>query len=148
MLTSGDGFTALSTTGTVTPGTPYTSGQAITITVQPNSVLDNANLVAHGVPLQTPGNPVGNYYIEECTDPGGLAANLPNTASDCEWATLDVSAAKTNSGSLNDSSFTVFDLPDPVSLGLPTMSGTCDVAPNQCVIGIFATDPHNADGFG
>ena len=47
----------------MTPGTPYPNGQAITVTVQPNSVLDNANLVASGVPDQTTGDPAGLYSI-------------------------------------------------------------------------------------
>jgi hypothetical protein len=39
-------------------------GQAITVTVQSNSVLDNANLVAGGVPGQTTGDPAGLSSIE------------------------------------------------------------------------------------
>jgi hypothetical protein len=38
-LTSSDGNTTLSTIGTVTPGTPYTSGQTITVVVTANNVL-------------------------------------------------------------------------------------------------------------
>jgi hypothetical protein len=147
-LTSGDGYTSLSTEGTVTPGTPYTSGQTITITVESNSVLNNANLVANGVPGQTPGNPTGFYYIEECSDPDGLVANLPTTPNGCEHSTLDLSQAKSKDGSLDDTSLVVYDLPDENSLGAPNMVGECDVAPNECVIGVFATSPQSGDGFG
>ena len=145
-LTSSDGYTTLSTIGTVTAGTPYSSGQAITVSGIANPVLSNANLVANNVPGQTTGNPTGNFSVEECTDPGGLVANLPTSASGCEKATEDVSVSKTNDGSFTDTGYQVYDLPD-TNLGLPTMTGTCDVAPNQCVIGIFATDPQSGNGF-
>ncbi len=145
-LTSADGYTTLSTIGTVTADTPYSSGQAITISGVANPVLSNANLVANNVPGQTTGNPTGNFSVEECIDPGGLVANLPTDASGCEKATEDVSVSKTDDGSFTDTGYQVYDLPD-TNLGLPTMVGTCDVAPNQCVIGIFAADPQSGNGF-
>ena len=154
-LTSSDGITSLTTQGTVTPGTPYSSGQTITVSGIANSVLSNANLAANKVPGQytlVGGNPVasgatGNFYIEECTDPGGTIGTLPTSASGCESATDDFTVSKTNDGSFTDSSYTVFDLPDPGTLGSATMSGKCDVAPNQCVLGIFATNPQSGSGF-
>ncbi len=42
---------------------------------------------------------------------------------------------------------TVFDLPDG-NLGSPTMTGTCDVTPNTCVLGIFAANPSHLAGNG
>jgi len=154
-LTSSDGNTTLSTIGTVKAGSPYTSGQGITVSVVANSVLSNANLAAAKVPgqytLDGMGNPVpsgasGVFYIEECTDPGGLVGNLPTSPSACEKATQDFSVLKTNDGSLTDTGYQVYDLPDP-NFGATTFTGKCDVAPNQCVIGIFATDPHTGNGF-
>jgi hypothetical protein len=44
-------------------------------------------------------------------------------------------------GSFDNPSYTVYDLPDLATLGNATMVGTCDVAPNTCVIGIFAENP-------
>ena len=154
-LTSADGYTTLSTIGAVTAGTPYTSGQGITVGVIANSVLSNANLAANKVPgqytLDGMGNPVasgatGVFYIEECTDPGALVANLPTSASACEKATEDLSVLKTNDGSLTDTGYQVYDLPDP-NFGETTFTGQCDVAPNQCVVGIFAADPQSGNGF-
>ena len=146
-LVSPDGTTTLSTQGTITSGTPYSSGQSITITGSANSTLSNANLVANSVPGQATGNPVGAFYFEECADPGGTAANLPTTSSGCEAATDDfTSVSKTEDGSFDNPSYTVYDLPDPGTLGNATMVGKCDVAPNTCVIGIFATNP-NTTGF-
>ena len=98
--------------------------------------------MANSVPGQTTGDPTGSFYFEECTDPGGLAANLPTTSSGCEAATDDfTSVQKTSDGSFDDPSYIVYDLPDPATLGSATMVGTCDVAPNTCVIGIFAENP-------
>ena len=74
-LTSGDGNTTLSTIGTVTSGTPYSSGQQIDVVVAANSTMSSTALAAAGDP-----NPsTGNFYVEECTDPGGTSANLPKS---------------------------------------------------------------------
>jgi hypothetical protein len=130
----------------VTSGTPYTSGQAITITGNANSTLSNANLVANSVPGQSTGNPTGDFYFEECTDPGGTTANLPTAPDNCEAATDDfTSVAKTSDGSFDNPSYSVYALPDS-NLGSATLVGKCGVAPNYCVIGIFATNP-NTTGF-
>ena len=142
-----NGVTTLTTQGTVTSGTPYSSGQTITVSAIANSVLSNASLVTAQVPGQTTGNPTGSFFIEECTDPGGTIANLPTTASGCESATDDFSTSKTVDGSFSDSGYIVYDLPDLGTLGSATMVGTCDVAPNQCVLGIFATNPQSSNGF-
>jgi len=149
--TSSDGNTTLSTTAncgqppapcTITPGTPYTSGQIVSVGVIANSVMNNTNL--------PPAAQGGNYYLEECVDPGGTTAGLPTKPTGCESATL-LTAPKQTDGSLSPSkAFTVYDLPDLATLGSSTMVGTCDVAPNQCVIGIFATNPQaqTNPGFG
>lgn len=141
------GNTTLSAQGTVTPGTPYSSGQTITVTVTANSVLSNANLVANNVPGQTTGDPTGNYYIEECTDLGGTVGAIASSASGCEPATDDLTISKTSDGSFTDSGYIVYDLPDPGTLGSAAMTGTCGVAPNYCVLGIFATNPQSSSGF-
>jgi hypothetical protein len=148
-LVSSDGFTTLSPTGTVTAGTPYTSGQTIEAAVTANTPLSNANLCQsqYAALNQTCGNPTGFYYIEECTDPGGLATSLPTTPNGCEHGTEDESQPKSIDGSLDDAGVLVYDLPDAVHLGAPNMVGKCDVAPNQCVIGIFVADPQESGGF-
>ena len=148
-LVSSDGFTTLTTQGTVTAGTPYSSGQQITVTVSANSSLSNATLCEsqYAALGQTCGNPSGDYYIEECTDPDGLTANVPTTPDGCEHGTEDQSQAKSLNGNFNDTGFLVFALPDAVHLGAPNMTGSCGVAPNQCVLGIFAADPQSGGGF-
>ena len=144
-LTSTDGNTALNTTtGPPDPGVPYDSGQPIQVVVQPNSVISASALITAGL------NPTGFYYVEECTDPGGSPLNLPIGPSNCEAATLNGSATR-NSTSTGGFSLTglhvfkVYDLPDGF-LGSPTMNGTCDVSPNQCVLGIFVANPNGSGG--
>jgi hypothetical protein len=150
-LTSSDGNTTLSTTGAITSGTPYSSGQTINVNVIANSTLSAANLASVSTPGCTGTGSTaicsGVYYIEECTDPGGLSTNLPTTMSGCESATDNFSASKSSNGSLTVDGYTVYDLPDTSTLGPPTMTGTCDVSPNECVLGIFATNPQSASGF-
>jgi hypothetical protein len=142
-LTSADGNTQLQTTGSVSPGTPYSSGQSINVEVQANSTMNNANLVANSTPGQTTGDPTGDFYVEECVAPNGV---LPTAGTSCEKATQDFSVSKTTNGSLNDQGYQVYILPDP-ALGSTTLQGSCGLAPNYCVIGIFATDPNAGNGF-
>ena len=148
--TSSDGNTTLSTIGTITPGTPYSSGQAITVTVAANSTMSATNLHNSGLPgCNSATDCSGNYYVEMCTDPGGLQTNLPTTAAGCEATTLNAFSARNLDGSgtlAGTRAFTIYDLPD-TNLGPPTMTGTCDLAPNQCVLGIFAANPGSQNGF-
>ncbi len=156
-LTSSDGYTTLNTIGTVTAGTPYSSGQIIDLNVAANPVISASSLFTAGTPGCTQLSAVppptyscsGNYYVEECTDSGGLIANLPTAATGCEAATLST-GGKNSDGHLaltGTGGFTIYDLPDPGTLGLATMTGTCDVNPNQCVLGIFAQNPQAGNGF-
>jgi 5-hydroxyisourate hydrolase-like protein (transthyretin family) len=137
-LTSSDGYTSLTTIGTVTLDTPYTSGQNLVVQVEANPVMDEANLAANSAPTS------GNFYFAECTDPGGLAANLPTAASGCESATISVAALKSSDGSATlegAHAFTVYNLPDPTTLGPPTMTGECNDGIDPCVVGMFAASP-------
>ena len=139
-LTSADSYTTLSPTASFTPG-PYTSGQAIAVAVGTNPVLSTAGQTAAGAPA-----PNGTYYFEECEDPGGSTANLPTNFNGCEAGTLVTVAGNTTTGAVSSSSFSVFDLPDVATVGGPTMTtapGICDVAPDQCVVGIFAANPNS-----
>ncbi len=128
----------------MTPG-PYASGQQITVNVGANPTLSTAGQTGAGAPA-----PTGLYYFEECEDPGGITANLPTSFSGCEAGTLDTESGNTTTGAVEaNSDFTVYDLPDAkVSPGGPTMTaapGKCDVAPDYCVIGIFAANPNSGN---
>ena len=136
-LTSGP--TTLSTqdsVGTVTPGTPYSSGQSIDVNVAANTTMNAAALNGAGL------SPSGNWYVLECTDPGGTTP--PSAPNNCEAATVQiVSGHSATDGSMSltgANAYTVEDLPN-ASLGSPTMVGKCDVAPNTCVLGIFSENP-------
>ena len=140
-LTSSDGNTSINPdtaiNGATNAGTPYSSGQTITVSTIANTTLSNAN--------EPPAFQGGNYYMEECADPGGTLANLPTNANGCEAATL-TTATKTPSGAFSHVMI-VYDLPDPGTLGTPTMTGTCDTQPNFCVIGIFSGNPQQGTNF-
>ena len=140
----------LTTIGSVTAGTPYSSGQQVTVTVAANSTMSAANLHTAGLPgCNSATDCSGNYYVEKCTDPGGDAAQLPTTSAGCEATTLNAFSARNLDGSgtlAGTRAFTIYDLPD-TNLGPPTMTGTCDVSPDQCVLGIFAANPGSQNGF-
>ena len=56
---------------------------------------------------------------------------------------MDVEQGNITTGAVTaDRDFPVYDLPDVATVGGPTMVGQCDVAPNQCVVGIFAGNPN------
>ncbi len=140
-LLSADGFTSLTTQGTVTAHTPYASGQTISITVAPNSTMNNAAMVAAGYPSGA--DPI---KFLECADPGGT--KLPTAKTDCDPGTVATISGAGNDGSMSvtgpPGGFQVLALPDPNLGGGPI---TCGFAPNYCVVGIFAdqndfTKPH------
>ena len=76
-LTNGPTTLTANGTSTVAAGTPYSSGQAITVSGSANSTLNAANLAANSIGA-------GNYYIIECADPGGTTVNLPSQPNNCE----------------------------------------------------------------
>jgi hypothetical protein len=133
-----NGVVTLTTNGAV--GTPYSSGQTVTITVGPNSTLSNANLINF-----FPSGAV-NVKAEECSDPGGTTANLPTNTGECQPDTVvDGSQPQTN-GSVTISNYKIYDTPNNVTFSEGSAGPTCDRAPNFCVIGIFTnqnsfTDP-------
>ncbi len=110
-LVSSDGNTTISTTGTPTPGTPYDSGQKLTVSVIGNSTMSFANLFAQGFPGCTSATSCsGTFNVEECTDPGGNPANLPTGPSNCEAATDNVLANLSSTGALTLSGTKAFKM--------------------------------------
>src|SRR5271166_5301039 len=137
-LTSADGYTTLTTQGTVASATPYSSGQVITIAVGDNSTFNRSAMEAAGYPSGA--DPI---KFLECEDPGGTT--LPNSSAQCSPGTIHTISGIGSDG-LGDMStnYTVLALPDP-NLGGGTLN--CGYAPNYCVVGIFAnqndfTKPH------
>ena len=152
-----NGFTTLTPTGDYTPGTPYGDGQTITVNVSGGTTISNASCTGgteNSNPLSASyqtcagaPTPDGDYYFEECSDPGGTTAALPNSHAGCEAGTEDIESGDTSTGAVVSPSYTVYVLPDVPSIGGPTMTGQCGLAPNYCVVGIFTGNP-NSGGTG
>jgi len=140
-LTSTDGNVTLTTIGTVTTGTPYSSGQEINITVNPNSTLSLSNLETYGFT----GEP--SMKAEECDDPGGTTAGLPATPlNNCDSQTLDSTSAVNADGSFSINDYTVYWLPDNATFGEPSdQLPTCGTAPNYCVLYLGPAQTNFAD---
>jgi hypothetical protein len=117
----------------MTPGTPFSSGQLVGVNV-PANVANGGDgpLVADT-----------NYTIWECSDPGGLAANLPQTISSCDSDTANGSSGLTgDDGSVSATGYEIYALPDTI----PASSGglgegashtpVCNLS-NPCVLAVI-----------
>jgi hypothetical protein len=97
--------------GSVTGGTPFSSGQGINVIIPANSVFTSAST---------------NINIVECAAPNGV---IPSTPSDCDGNTINPFTLKANAdGSFNYQTYTknsyqAYALPDSVSLGESASSG-------------------------
>ena len=131
--TISNGTVSLNTSGPVAPG-PYSSGQSISISVGPNSTMDNANLAAAGFPY-------GAVAIKayECADLNGDAAGLPTNASECQKDTVASISSANSDGSMYIGSYPVYALPDNILLGeAADATPVCGTFPNACVVGLFS----------
>ena len=116
--------------GTHTAGTPFSSGQNIEVTIPANSNL----------------TPDAGVNIVECAAPGGAVPTMP---SECDGNTIQGATVLVNSdGSVTLSGYTVYALPDSISLGEPaSTTPVCNPA-NECVLYIgqnqndFSGAPH------
>ena len=97
----------------------FASGQTIEVSVPANSVL-------------VPGTKVN---ILECADPDGTVANLPTSPSACDGNTIQGDTVYVNTnGSVFESSYHVYALPDTTSLGEPSGGlPVCDLS-DECVL--------------
>jgi hypothetical protein len=125
-----NGTVSINTTGTVTSGTPYSSGQLVNVVVSANSTLSLTNLESAGYT----GEPA--MKAVECDDPGGLVGNLPATPTgNCDGQTILSTSAVSANGSFTISGYTIYWLPDNATFGEgPTNLPTCGTAPNYCVL--------------
>ncbi len=119
-----------STTGTVTSGTPYSSGQTIQVSVGANSTL------------------AGDSSVEvwECSDYDGTTTNLPSSAeNNCDGNTTIKVTAINSDGSIPAFAYTVYALPDSVTFGESSDSlPVCGVYPDDCVLYIGASTGFSA----
>jgi hypothetical protein len=107
--------------GTVTPGTPFSSGQAIDIAIPANSIF----------------SPTQNILIIECSAPNG---DIPTLSSACNGDTINGPSIEPNAdGSIGfqaatGSLYQVFATPDP-ALGDTSTSPACgETAATECIL--------------
>ena len=126
-LTSGP--VTLATIGTVTAGTPYSSGQGITVEIAANTTLSLSNLQASGFS----GEP--SMKAMECADPGGTVANLPTTPTgNCDGQTVVPTSAVNADGSFNLPD-TIYALPDGPTFGeSASQTPVCGIGADECVL--------------
>jgi hypothetical protein len=112
----------LATIGHVTAGTPYSSGQTITVTLHANSALGSDN------------GAVGPYNIEECQAPNGVLPTVPTT--NCDGTTVMQVSAVNADGSLGAKAYKLYALPNVPTFDENTGTGqpNCGLAPNDCVL--------------
>ncbi len=132
---------------TLTPGSPYHSGQLVDIQVSANATLSAANRSKAGFPSGAVA-----IKVVECQDHGGLQANLPKKPSDCDYNTVDSIPGAQVDGSLIIKGYTMYALPDAIVFGEPSdQTPACGTGQNQCVLGVFTnlndfTKPHMFSG--
>jgi len=116
--------------GTHTAGSPFSSGQTIEVKIPTNSDLQ----------------PGARVNILECADAGGTVANLPSDISSCDGRTIQGDTVLVNSdGSIDYANYTVYALPDAVSLGeSSTSTPVCNVS-HECVL-FIGEDQNNFAG--
>lgn len=102
----------------VTPGGPLHNGQAINVSVGPNSLF----------------TPHSRVNILECADPGGSVAKLPTDDSTCDGNTIqgDTILVGTD-GSFSEAGYTVFQLPS-AELGEQAEGQPVCNTTNPCVL--------------
>ena len=131
-----NGPVGLTTQGSVTGGTPYSSGQNITVAVSANSTFVGLSEV----------------QIIECSDYDGTTANLPTTpANNCDGNTEveDSTTVNSSTGAVGATTFTIYALPDSPTFGESSGSlPKCGLYPYDCVLFIgqsstaFTADPY------
>ena len=116
---------------TATAGTPFSSGQVVTVNVPANSIL----------------SPVAgqNIVVVECAAPGGVDPSVPSA---CDPNSVSGDSLTPNAdGSLSYSNYQLYSLPNAKAFGeSPTGTPVCNLA-NQCVLYIGTnygdfTQPH------
>ncbi len=132
---------------TLTPGSPYHSGQTVDIAVSANSTLSESSRAQAGFPSGAVA-----IKVVECSDRGGLPANLPTKPTQCDYNTVDSIPGANSDGSFVMNGYTMYDLPDTIVFGEPAnQTPVCGSGDNQCVLGIFTnlndfTKPHIFSG--
>jgi hypothetical protein len=107
--------------GTITPGTPFSSGQAIDVVIPANSIF----------------SPTQNILIVECSAPNGVIPTLPSA---CNGDTINGPSIEPNAdGSIDfqaatGSLYQVFATPDPAIGDTPTSPACGETAATECIL--------------
>ena len=106
--------------GTVTPGTPFSSGQEINVVVPANQAF------------ASPNNHSG-VNILECSAPNGV---VPTNTQTCDGNTIQGNTILPNAdGSFTYDDYTVYALPDSISLGEGSSGPACgQTAATECIL--------------
>ena len=120
---------AVQTIGTVASGAPFDSGQVVNVVIPANSTFaQNAGV-----------------NIVECAAPNGVVPTLPIN---CDGLTVQNGAQVAADGSFTFNGYTVYALPDSLSLGEGSSGPVCgDTAATECILYIGEnqndfTQPH------
>ena len=120
---------AIQTIGTVAPNAPFDSGQVVNVVIPANSAF-----------AQDAG-----VNLVECSAPDGV---IPTLTTACDGLTLQNGALVAADGSFTFNGYSVYALPDSVSLGEGTSGPVCgDTAATECILYIGEnqndfTQPH------
>jgi LPXTG-motif cell wall-anchored protein len=102
----------------ITPGGALHDGEAVTVSVGPNSVF----------------TPHAGIHILECADPGGTVANLPQDDSSCDGNTIQPNSVLVSpNGSFSAANYVIYRLPNSVLGEQTNFQPVCN-ATNPCVL--------------
>lgn len=105
--------------GSYPSGAPFYSGQTLQVSIPPNSHLQ----------------PLLRVNILECSDPGGTAANLPTSVSECDGDTIQGDTVLIqHDGSIDYKKYTVYSLPNVAVLEEPADSLPVCNQHHECVL--------------
>ena len=109
--------------GTVTPG-PFSSGQNINVVIPANDTFSSTDGL---------GNNTSNINILECSAPNGV---IPTNPSACDGNTIQGNTIlPATDGSFTYDNYTVYALPDSISLGEGSSGPQCgDTAATECIL--------------
>lgn len=110
--------------GTVTPGTPFSSGQSINVVVPTNETFSSDDGL---------GNNSSAINVVECAAPNGVVPTNPIV---CDGNTIQGNTIlPAADGSFTYNGYTVYALPDSISLGEGSSGPTCgSTSATECIL--------------
>jgi hypothetical protein len=105
------------------------SASAPAVTIPRGPFSDRQTITVSGTGFPAPSQDPSGVQILQCSDPGGLSANLPTDPSSCDGATVNPLPVRTDSGG----NFSVHYVVSALSMRFGTSNINCD-ATNFCVL--------------